>query len=431
MEKLELKPRLRFPNFKDNWKSKIINELFTFKVTNSYSRENLNYNEGNIYNIHYGDIHKKFQTQLDLNFETLPFINNDINVSRISVDNYCIVGDIVLADASEDLNDVGKSIEIVNIDEKKVLAGLHTILARPNANVFSKGFGGYLFKSPRVRKLIQNEAQGTKVLSISATRLSKIVLNFPSIEEQKKIALFLISVDAKLQSLKKKKELLDQYKKGVMQKIFSQELRFKDENGNEFPDWDEKKLGEIGDFQTSSIDKLSRDDEKEVYLVNYMNVYRHEKIDNHTVKNFQVVTAKENQIKSCNLKRGDILFTPSSETPEDIGHSVVIFEDINNAVFSYHLMRFRPNVEIDILYSHYFCNIPFVLEQLSKLATGSTRFTISVSSFSKINVKLPCFEEQNEIANFLNNIDEKIELLGNIIDKTENWKKGLLQKLFV
>src|SRR5690554_7816653 len=124
-----------------------------------------------------------------------------------------------------------------------------------------------------------------------------------------------------------------------MQKIFSQEIRFKDEDGNDYPEWEEKKLGDIGYFQTSSVNKLSNKDEKEVYLVNYMNVYRHEDINNISKKGFQIVTAKDSQIETSNLLKGDILFTPSSETPDDIGHSAVIFEDLDNTVFSYHLDR--------------------------------------------------------------------------------------------
>lgn len=217
----------------------------------------------------------------------------------------------------------------------------------------------------------------------------------------------------------------------LSKKIFTGKLKFKDEFGNNFPNWEMKKLGEIGNFQTSSIDKLSREDEKEVFLVNYMNVYRHENINKKTIKSFQTVTAKDIQIENCNLKRGDILFTPSSETPDDIGHSVVIFENLEDSVFSYHLMRFRPKTELDILYSHYFCNVPSVLNQLSKLATGSTRFTISVKSFSKIEVSLPCKEEQHKIANFLSFIDRKIEIETNILQKLERQKTYFIANFFI
>ncbi len=423
-------PNLRFPDFKGEWEKKKLGEVAEFKVTNSFSRENLNYEKGTVKNIHYGDIHTKFQTLFDITKEQVPFVNEEMNVNRISEDFYCKEGDLVFADASEDLNDVGKSIEIVNLNNEQVLSGLHTLLARPKENIFSKGFNGCLFRSNSIRLQIQKEAQGSKVLSINVGRISTINLSFPSLPEQTKIATFLTAVDEKIQALKKKHSLLEQYKKGVMQKLFSQELRFKDENGEDFADWEVRKLGEVGTFQTSSIDKLSKENEKEVFLINYMNVYRHENINNETIKSFQIVTAKDSQIESCNLKKGDILFTPSSETPDDIGHSVVIFEDLKNAVFSYHLMRFRPNIKIDILYSHYFCNTYSVLKQLTKLATGSTRFTISVGSFSSVEINLPCIQEQAAIANFLSSIDEKLAQVQAQIKKTETWKKGLLQKMF-
>ena len=194
-------------------------------------------------------------------------------------------------------------------------------------------------------------------------------------------------------------------------------------------DWEVKKLGEIGKFQTSSIDKLIKENEELVSLVNYMNVYNHETINNETIKKYPIVSAKETQILSCNLLKGDILFTPSSETPEDIGHSVVIFEDLNNAVYSYHLMRFRPIKEINILYSHFFCNNQLVLNQFTKFATGSTRFTISVKTFSEINVLIPPLTEQQKIAEILSTWDEAIANYKNTINSLKTRNKGLAQHL--
>src|SRR5690606_28359812 len=126
-----------------------------FKVTNSFSRENLNYEVGTVKNIHYGDIHTKFQTLFDITKEIVPFINEEINIGRISDANYCRAGDVIFADASEDLNDVGKSIEIVNVNGEKLLSGLHTLLARPKTSIFHIGFNGYLFKSNFVKSQIQ------------------------------------------------------------------------------------------------------------------------------------------------------------------------------------------------------------------------------------------------------------------------------------
>jgi len=238
-------PKLRFPGFEDSWTNEKMGKLFSFKVTNSFSRENLNYEVGSVKNIHYGDIHKNFHSLFDITKESVPFINPEIAIERISYDNYCQEGDLILADASEDLADVGKSIELVNINNETLLSGLHTILARPVNEKFCIGFIGYLFKSNWVRTQIQKESQGSKVLSISSTRLSNISLLFPSKEEQSRIASFLSAIDEKIKLETQRIAALKQYKKGVMQKLFSQELRFKDENGKEFPDWEVKKLGEI------------------------------------------------------------------------------------------------------------------------------------------------------------------------------------------
>ncbi len=295
----------------------------------------------------------------------------------------------------------------------------------------NKDFLVYFLRLYKTQNAILRLAGTSTIPDLNHSDFYKIEMPHPTPTEQTKIATFLTAIDKRINLLQKKKAELEQYKKGVMQKLFSQTLRFKKEDGSDFEDWEVKKLGEVGKFQTSSVDKLSKENEQKVYLVNYMNVYRHENITNSTRESLQIVTAKEKQIETSNLKRGDILFTPSSETPTDIGHSVVIFEDLDNTLFSYHLMRFRPNVKLDLLYSHYFCNIPSVLKQLSSYATGSTRFTISVGNFSKIKVGLPSFEEQQKIATFLSSIDKSIDNMTNQIDDSVVFKKGLLQKVFV
>ena len=232
-------PKLRFKEFSGEWKEKKFADIYDFFQTNSFSRALLNYESGDVKNIHYGDIHTKFQTLFDITKEEVPFINDEMNVQKISEDFYCKEGDIIFADASEDLIDVGKSIEIVNLNNEKLLSGLHTLLARPKSKTFSKGFNGFLLKSNSVRSQIQKESQGSKVLSINVSRISNIEISFPTLPEQQQIAHFFTVIDDRLQILQKQKELLEQYKKGMMQRLFSQSLRFKDENGNDFEEWKE------------------------------------------------------------------------------------------------------------------------------------------------------------------------------------------------
>lgn len=243
-------PQLRFPEFIENWAVKEFGDLYDFKFTNSFSRDNLNYESGSVKNIHYGDIHTKFNSQFDITKELVPYVNEDIDISRISAENYLIEGDLVIADASEDYADIGKSIEIVNLNNEKTLAGLHTILARRKSDDIAIGFASFILKTNPIRLEVMKIAQGSKVLSISAGRLAKIGLTLPKPEEQTKIADFIANVDNQIHLLEKEKALLEKYKKGISQKIFNQEIRFKDENGNEFPDWEEKSIAEIGTVVT-------------------------------------------------------------------------------------------------------------------------------------------------------------------------------------
>ncbi len=231
-------PNLRFKEFSGEWKQHALGDIFDFYTTNSFSRDFLDNDKGRVKNIHYGDIHMKFPTLLDVKNTQIPYVKEAVDLSKISIESYCKNGDVVIADASEDYNDIGKAIELKSIGEEKIIAGLHTILARDNKGIMVNGFKGYLMNSPSVRKQIKVYAAGAKVLGISKANISKVKLLIPSGMEQEKIAAFFSLIDKKIELQTEKVEELKNYKKGLMQKIFSQELRFKDENGNEYPEWE-------------------------------------------------------------------------------------------------------------------------------------------------------------------------------------------------
>lgn len=295
-------------------------------------------------------------------------------------------------------------------------------------NSLDINFAFNLIKKANLKKLVFGSGQPL----VTGGHLKSLKVSVPSLKEQEKIAGFLESVDEKIGKLVKKKKQFEKYKKGVMQEIFSQEIRFKKSDGACYPYWEEKKLGEIGDFKTSSIDKLIDSTEKEVRLVNYMNVYRHEDLTFAKREGLSLTSANDRQVKENNLLRGDILFTPSSETPSDIGHSVVITENLADTVYSYHLVRFRPRVRLNLSFTHYFCNIADVLKQISKRCQGSTRFTITVGEFGKVRVKLPNDKnEQAKIGEFLTSLDGKINLINKELGKAQEFKKALLQQMFV
>lgn len=194
--------------------------------------------------------------------------------------------------------------------------------------------------------------------------------------------------------------------------------------------WESRRLGDIGIFKTSSVDKKTRLNEQVVSLVNYMDVYRNNIIS--PDYQFQKVTANKNQTESSNLTKGDILFTPSSETPDDIGHSAVVVDELERTLHSYHLVRFRLNNQelLDLHFRGYVFRANYIMKQFYLGATGSTRFTLSIGDFSKIRVIFPSpLPEQQKIASILTSVDTVIEKTQSQINKLKDLKKAMMQEL--
>ena len=218
----EIQPILRFPEFRDDptWSAPQFSDLYRFKQTNTLSRDNLNYETGTIKNIHYGDIHTKFKTLFRVGDEYVPYINPDASANGFNDSTFCEEGDIVFADASEDLDDVGKAIEVFSLDGERVVAGTHTILATRRGKIPVIGFGGQLFQSAAVRAGIKKEAQGTKVYGISAKRISTISVPIPpTVAEQRKIAECLSALDTWIGSQLAKLDGLRTHKQGLLQQL--------------------------------------------------------------------------------------------------------------------------------------------------------------------------------------------------------------------
>lgn len=407
---------MRFPEFEGEWEVKKLGEVMDFKVTNSFSRENLNYEYGTVKNIHYGDIHTKFQTLFDINYESVPFINEEIDISRISEENYCKNGDVIFADASEDLNDVGKSIEIININEERLLSGLHTLLARPKKDIFHLGFSGYLFKSNSVRTQIQKESQGSKVLSISVGRISKIELSFPSVEEQKKISSFLALLDERIQTQSKIIEQIEFYFKGIKDTLFSQKIRF----GGFAEDWETKKLGDVllknstknKNQKYSTVQSVSN----KYGFINQEDIFEDRRVASVDTSNYYVID------------KGCFAYNPSRI---NVGSLAYKFDDEISIISPLYISFKAENIFlIDTFLLYWFKTIEFT-KQMNNSFEGSVRNTLSYENLIKMNISIPSLEEQIQISSFLTKIDQKIQTEKTILEQLETQKKYLLQQMFV
>ena len=411
-------PNLRFNNFNDEWKEHVLSDIFEFYTTNSFSRDFLDNDNGSVKNIHYGDIHMKFPTLLDVKNTQIPYVKETVDLSKISIESYCKNGDVVIADASEDYNDIGKAIELQSIGEEKVIAGLHTILARDNKGIMVNGFRGYLMTSPNVRKQIKVYAAGAKVLGISKANISKVSLLIPSSMEQEKIASFFSLIDKKIELQTEKVEELTNYKKGIMQKIFSQELRFKDENRNEYPEWEEKKLG---NFIVEYKEKTTVENQYPVLTSSRSGLM----FQTDYFKDRQVTT--EDNIGYHIIPRGYITFrSRSDDTTFKFNQNNLI----DKGIISYFYPVFCFNESLNDMYALYFMN-NYLGWQIRREIVGTSQLVLSLNKLQELKIPVPCIEEQNKIGKLLDNLENKILQEQNKLNHFNRYKKGLLQQMFI
>jgi type I restriction enzyme S subunit len=189
--------------------------------------------------------------------------------------------------------------------------------------------------------------------------------------------------------------------------------------------WSIERLRNLGKFSASGIDKKTTIGEPLVKIVNYTDVYNNKSNVLNSDQDYMVVSCDSEKKKVHQIYKGDLLFTPSSETVEDIGVSCLVDEDMVDTSFSYHLIRLQFFQNIFHGYRKYLVNNDLVLNQLSKKARGTTRQTLGRDDFKSILVFLPLYEEQEQIANFLDNETARIDTL---IEKQQQLIKLLKEK---
>ena len=205
-------PHLRFPEFTGEWEKCKVSDLLDFYSTNSLSWEQLEYDTNTVMNLHYGLIHVGLPTMVDLAKDKLPNIKKENMPKNFEL---CKEGDVAFADASEDTNEVAKTIEFYNLARENIVCGLHTIHGRDNKHKTIVGFKGYAFLSAAFHNQIRRIAQGTKIYSISTKNFSECYIGLPSKPEQTKIATLLRLIDERISTQNKIIEKLQSLIKGL------------------------------------------------------------------------------------------------------------------------------------------------------------------------------------------------------------------------
>jgi type I restriction enzyme S subunit len=249
--------------------------------------------------------------------------------------------------------------------------------------------------------------------------LKSLKLNLPTRPEQQKIASFLSAVDEKIQQLTKKKALLEQYKKGGLQQLFSGQLRFKDENGNHYPDWEEKELDEIAIFRRGK------------------NILASEKGHNYLLGMGAVSESGKLLVNKKTEYDDDFLLKNDLVMPErDIGVGLIIgrvarIDENDKYILGANILSLTINESCVPDYVYYQINDFRFRRKMNRLVNGSAQLMITSKEVKRLGINLPFIEEQQKIATYLSGIDTKIESVNHQITQTQAFKKGLLQQMFV
>ncbi|MFH6972633.1 restriction endonuclease subunit S [Flavobacterium petrolei] len=406
-----VQPKLRFPDFKDNWNNRKLGQFTQWASGGTPPKDNVNYWNGDIPWISASSMRGLEYTKSELKI-TLEGLQKGSKLAK--------KGDLLLLVRGSMLfNKIPIGIAGIDVSFNQDLKSISVDNQVSNSKYILQWF---FHSEPKVLNMVTGTGIGAGKLDLSD--LKDLNINLPSLEEQNRIANFLSSVDEKLNLLKEKKALLEEYKKGIMQKIFNQEIRFKDHNGEDFEDWEKKTLGEVADFfKGKGLPKSNISDIGIFKCIHYGELFTKY---NELIKN--ILSKTDIYDKPFLSISNDVLMPTSDVTPNGLATASCVLED--GIILGGDVLIIRQKSKIlDGLFLAFY--IKQHRDDVMKLVSGSTVYHLYGSDMKNLIIKYPCLEEQTKIANFLSAIDEKIALVSNQIQDTQEYKKGLLQQMFV
>ena len=396
----------------EDWEVVKLSEIFSksFYGTSDSTNEIGKYPVLRMGNMQNGTLDLKDLVYLDLvekEFKKYQLKKGDILLNRTN--SYELVGKISLFDLDGDY-----------------LSASYIVAYRPNFKVLNSIFINNLLNTTYFQDKIRTIAtKGVSQANINPTSFKEVInIPLPPLKEQEKIAEILTTWDeaiSKQTELLRAKELL---KIALMQKLLSGEVRF-----SGFSDeWEEVRLGEIANSFNGLSGKTGEDfGIGEAKYITYKNIFNYSKIKLDIFENVQI----SNDEKQNLVQFGDIFFTVSSETPEEVGMSSVLLDNVSNTYlnsfcFGYRLNNFNT---LDPYFARFYFRSFQMRDKISRLAQGSTRFNLSKNEIMKLKIKLPSLPEQQKIAEVLSLADDEINLLKNELEELKQQKKALMQKL--
>ena len=430
-------PAIRFKGFSDAWEQRKLGDVLVSLQNNTLSRADLSNESGVAKNVHYGDVLIKFGEVLDVSKEQLPMITDESVMSKYKA-SFLHNGDVIVADTAEDTT-VGKCSEIAGLNDEVVLSGLHTIPYRP-VEKFASGYLGYYLNSSAYHNQLIPLMQGIKVTAISKSALQDTGIVYPKSEnEQAQIGKYFQSLDHLITLHQRKYEKLTNVKKSMLEKMFPQngsnspEIRFKG-----FTDaWEQRKLGDV--LVSLQNNTLSRAD-----LSNESGVAKNVHYGDVLIKFGEVLDVSKEQLpmitdesvmskyKASFLHNGDVIVADTAEDTT-VGKCSEIAGLNDEVVLSgLHTIPYRPVEKFASGYLGYYLNSSAYHNQLIPLMQGIKVTAISKSALQDTGIVYPKSEnEQAQIGKYFQSLDHLITLHQRKLEKLQNIKKSMLEKMFV
>ncbi|MEC7120073.1 MAG: restriction endonuclease subunit S [Pseudomonadota bacterium] len=402
-------PKLRFKEFEGDWETHPVGSVCDFIVPARNKPKDF---DGSIPWITIPDIEQNqrvYTSKSGLNITKDEALRTGSKIVPINAVIISCVGDLGLVAIS------GKEM-VLNQQ-------LHAFI--PKKKIF---YQFLVYELTNKKEFMEKVATKTSVLYMNKENCNSIPVCYPSIPEQTKIANFLTTIDDYINQLTRKHALLTQYKKAAMQQIFSQQLRFKDENGEAFADWEETKLGEI----TSKIGSGSTPrGGQEVYQKHGVLFIRSQNVNDGKLLLNDIVYISEkinNQMQGSVVEPNDILL---NITGASIGRSCVVPSDFKVGNVNQHVCIIRLTKNHNPVFIHTFLSSDDGQKKIFSHQVGSGREGLNFQAIRSFKFYAPSFPEQIKIANFLTQLDQQLDQLQQQIDKVKQYKQGLLQQMFV
>ena len=397
-----------------DWKLQTFEETFRVLSNNTLSRENLNNKGGAVRNIHYGDILTKFPEVLNCNEEDIPYLND---LSLITANTQLLQdGDVVIADTAED-DTGGKTIEVQNLGNGKLVAGLHTIPCRVKKGDFAPGWLGYYMNSYIYHDQIIPFITGIKVSSISKTAIAETIILVPPVEEQERIVETLSQLDSLIKQETSVSEKLNNVKSSCLSKIFPKDDEKKPEmRFPEFTDtWEQRKLGAVAKYRNGKAHENEIEDDGEYIVVNSKFVST-----NGEVRKFS-------NVQNEPLYENEIAFVLSDVPNGRAIARTFLIDKSGKYTLNQRIAGITPHEDTDPYYLYIKMNRN---AYFLKFDDGNKQTNLSIKDVLNYEDMYPSYKEQQKIGIYFRNLDNLITLHQRKCDKYKSIKAGLIRKLF-